>query len=168
MNEIVNRVANSTLVTIDLDNFYSPQERIAFDLKDFLFEGLILKEMEFRQSLTNIQWELYRGKAVAIYCSSDAILPTWAYLLVGSYLVKVTDDFVVGDLGALEQFLIEKSISKLNLNDFKDKSVVIKGCSKHQVPLYAYGKIISLIQPISKSIMYGEPCSTVPIYKRPK
>jgi hypothetical protein len=168
MTEIINRVSNSSLISFDLDELYFNQERKIFDLKDFLFQELVLREMEFRKSLVELNWEEYKDKAVAIVCSADAIVPTWAYLLVGSYLIKVTDNFVVGDLNVLEQFLIDKKISKLDLDLFRDKPVVIKGCTKFNIPFYAYGKLISMIQPVCKSLMFGEPCSTVPIFKKPK
>jgi hypothetical protein len=168
MSEIVNRVSNSSLVTIDLDDFHTDLERVVFDIKDYLIQDFMLKEIEFRKALIELDWSRFRGKAVAVHCSSDAIIPIWAYLLVGSYLNKVTSDFVIGDLNALDQSLIDKKIENLNLNDFVDKPVVIKGCSKFTVSLYAYGKLMSVLQPVSKSIMYGEPCSTVPIFKKAK
>ncbi|MFC0264100.1 DUF2480 family protein [Fontibacter flavus] len=168
MSEIINRVANSPIVTIDLEDYYRSVERVVFDLKDYLFQELILKEKDFREALKNLDWQIYKGKLVAITCSADAIVPNWAYILVGTYLGKYEVEYVVGDLGVLEQYLFEKSLSKINPEIFKDKPVVIKGCSKHPVPLFAYGRIVSLVQPFAKSIMYGEPCSTVPLYKASK
>lgn len=168
MSEIINKVANSPLVTIDLENFYRPEERMVFDLKDYLFQELVLREKDFRLALKELDWEIYRGKLVAIDCSVDAIVPNWAYMLVGIQLTKIGVEYVIGDLKALEQFLFEEAISKINPEDFKDRPVVIKGCSKFPVPMYAYGRIVSRIQTHAKSIMYGEPCSTVPLYKAPK
>lgn len=168
MNEIINKVANSPIVTIDLESFYRKEERMVFDLKDYLFQELVLKEKDFRFALKEMDWEIYRGKLVAIQCSVDAILPNWAFMLVGIQLTKIGVEYVIGDLNSLEQFLFEESISKINPVDFKDRPVVIKGCSKFPVPMYAYGRIVSRIQSHAKSIMYGEPCSTVPLYKMPK
>lgn len=168
MSEIINKVANSPIVTIDLENFYRPEERMVFDLKDYLFQELVLREKDFRLALKELDWEIYRGKLVAIHCSVDAIVPNWAFMLVGIKLTKIGVEYVIGDLKALEQFLFEEAISKINPEDFKDRPVVIKGCSKFPVPMYAYGRIVSRIQAHAKSIMYGEPCSTVPLYKAPK
>ncbi|ERM85003.1 hypothetical protein P872_23375 [Rhodonellum psychrophilum GCM71 = DSM 17998] len=165
MSEIINKVANSPLVTIDLENFYRPEERMVFDLKDYLFQELVLREKDFRLALKDLDWEAYRGKLVAIDCSVDAIVPNWAFMLVGIQLTKIGVEYVIGDLKSLEQFLFEEAISKINPVDFKDKPVVIKGCSKFPVPMYAYGRIVAKIQGHAKSIMYGEPCSTVPLYK---
>lgn len=168
MTEIVNRVANSPLVTVDLEEFYRHEERVVFDLKDFLFQELVLREKDFRVTLKAIDWDQYSGKLVAIDCSADAIVPNWAFMLVGTYLSALEIDFVIGDLKTLEQYLFEKSLSQIDVVKFRDKAVVIKGCSKHPVPMYAFGKILAMIQPYAKSIMYGEPCSTVPLYKAPK
>jgi hypothetical protein len=168
MSEIVNRVANSPIVTIDLEELYLPGERVLFDLKEFLFQELILKEQDFRQSLKVIDWEYYRGKYVGITCTADAIVPNWAFILVGTYLQGISKAYVIGGMESLEQFLFERELQKVNLEKFKDKPVVIKGCSKFPVPLYAYGRIVSMIQAEAKSIMYGEPCSTVPLFKNKK
>lgn len=168
MSEIVNRVANSPIVTINLEDYYRSEERVVFDLKDYLFQELILKEKDFREALKNLDWEVYKGKLVAVTCSADAIVPNWAYILVGTYLGKIGVEYVVGGRDVLEQHLFEKALSKINPEIFRDKPVVIKGCSKYPVPLFAYGRIVSLVQPFAKSIMYGEPCSTVPLYKAPK
>jgi len=168
MSEIINKVANSRLVTIDLESFYRSEERMVFDLKDYLFQELVLREKDFRLALKDLDWEIFREKLVAIHCSVDAIVPNWAFMLVGIQLTKIGVEYVIGDLKSLEQFLFEEAISKLNPVDFKDRPVVIKGCSKFPVPLYAYGRIVSKVQGHAKSIMYGEPCSTVPLYKSTK
>ncbi|SNS72025.1 Protein of unknown function [Belliella buryatensis] len=168
MSEIINRVANSPLVTIDLEELYRREERILFDLKDFLFQELILKEMDFRSALKILDWDQFRGRLVAITCTADAIVPAWAFILVGTYLTKVDVEYVIGDFTALEQYLFEKEILKINPAEYAGKPVVIKGCSKFPVPTYAYGRVVSLVQPFAKSIMYGEPCSTVPLYKASK
>lgn len=168
MNEIVNRVANSSIVTIDLEEFYRPEERLIFDLKDFLFEGLVLREKDFRLALKELDWDIYKDKLVVINCSADAIVPNWAFMLVGTYLSNLNIEYIIGDLQALEHYLFEKSISNIDPKKFEGKPVVIKGCSKQPVPLFAYGRILSVVQPYAKSVMYGEPCSTVPLFKASK
>lgn len=168
MSEIVNRVTSSPIVTIDLEEYYRKEERVVFDLKEFLFQELILREKEFRESLKNLDWSKFQNKLVAITCTADAIIPNWAPLLVATYLYKFQIEFVIGDLEVLEQYLFEKSLSQIDPERFRGKPVVIKGCSKFPVPLYAYGRVISLVQGVAKSIMYGEPCSTVPLFKSPK
>jgi hypothetical protein len=168
MSEIVNRVAASPIITIDLESFYRPEERMGFDLRKFLLKELVLKEKDFRADLIKIDWDQYKGKLVAVFCSADAIVPNWAFMLVGTYLSKAGVEFIIGRLDDLEQYLFEKAISKVNPQEFENKPVVIKGCSKFPVPLYAYGRIQAIIQPYAKSIMYGEPCSTVPLFKAAK
>ncbi|MCH7413270.1 DUF2480 family protein [Belliella sp. R4-6] len=168
MSDIINRVANSPIMTIDLETFYRTEERVIFDLKDYLFQGLVLKEMDFRLALKQMNWEQYNGKVVSVQCSVDAIVPVWAFILVGTYLSKINVEYVLGDLDTLEQNLFEKALSIVDPLVYKDRPVVIKGCSKFPIPLFAYGKIVSMIQGHAKSIMYGEPCSTVPLYKAPK
>jgi hypothetical protein len=164
--EIINKVAQSGLVTIDLEEFYIPGERVLFDLKEWLFEELILKEKDFRARLKDFNWDNYKGKFVAITCTADAIVPTWAFMLVATHLSPFAKKIIFGDLQKLEQEIFEESISKLNVEDFKDQRVVIKGCSKVEVPVSAYVKLTALLQPVVKSIMYGEPCSTVPVFKK--
>jgi hypothetical protein len=168
MEEIVNRVANSPIVTIDLEEFYRTEERVIFDLKEYLYEELILREKEFRSALKELDWGIYKNKLVAVHCSADAIVPNWAFMLVGTYLSNLKIDYIIGDFQALEQYLFEKSLSVVDPMKFAGKPVVIKGCSKHPVPLYAYGRILSIVQPFAKSVMYGEPCSTVPLFKAAK
>ncbi len=168
MNEIVNRVAQSPLVTIDLEEMYPQEERVVFDLRPFLFQELVLREKDFRASLREINWDVYRGKWVAVVCSVDAIVPNWAFMLVATYLTPVAKGYAIGSLEELEVMICEQSLQKLNVSEYRDKPVVIKGCSKFPVPLYAYGRIVSLVQSHARSIMYGEPCSTVPLFKKPK
>ncbi len=168
MSEIINRVAMSSLVSVDLEVYYRTEERFLFDLNPFLFQELILKEKDFRQDLKVFDWQQLVGKVVAVKCTADAVIPTWAYMLVASYLSKNDIEFVIGDLSDLENHLFELELSRLDIDIYKDKSVVVKGCSKFPVPLFAYGRFVQKIQPYVKSIMYGEPCSTVPIYKMPK
>lgn len=168
MSEIVNRVANSPIVTIDLESFYKNNERVLFDVKKYLFQELVLKEKDFRNDLKNIDWEQYRGKCVAVDCTADAIVPTWAFMLVVTYLEGVVDEVVVGSLEDLEKYMFQKALYDLVPDDFVGKPVVVKGCSKYPVPLFAYGEVVRLLKGKAKSIMYGEPCSTVPLYKLPK
>lgn len=168
MSEIINRVAMSSLISVDLETYYRNEERFLFDLKPFLFHELILKEKDFRQDLKLFDWQKLAGKLVAVTCTTDAVIPTWAFMLVASYLSKYEIEFVIGDMNELENYLFNQELSKVNFESFVGKSVVIKGCSKYPVPLSAYGIFVNKLQPFAKSIMYGEPCSTVPIYKMAK
>lgn len=168
MSEIINRVANSPIVTLNLEDYYRKEERAIFDLKEFLFKELMLKEKDFRNALKELNWEKFQGKLVAVTCTVDAVVPNWAFMLVGTYLKKQGVEYVIGDLNVLEQYLFEQELSKINPIEFKNKPLVIKGCSKFPVPLFAYGRVLVLLQNYAKSIMYGEPCSTVPLYKASK
>ena len=168
MSEIVNRIANSSIATIDLEEFSTVGDRVVFDLKDYLYMELVLKEMDFRKALKELDWSFYKDKLVAVHCSADAIVPTWAFMLVATYLDGVAAAYVVGDREVLEQFLFQRALGKINPDDFMDRPVVVKGCSNIPVPLFAYGEVIRLLKGVAKSIMFGEPCSTVPLYKRPK
>jgi hypothetical protein len=168
MSELINRVAASAIVSLNMEEFYPQEERVQFDLADYLFQGLVLREKEFRAALKVLDWNQFAGKWVAVTCSADAIVPTWAYMLVCTYLEGAAKGYCVGDLEALEQYIVEDTLSKLPLESFKDRSVVVKGCSKVAIPLYAYGRLVSLIQGEAKSLMFGEPCSTVPLYKKGK
>jgi hypothetical protein len=168
MSEIVNRVANSPLVTLNLEDYYQDGYRVIFDLKEYLFQELVLKEVDFRQRLKELDWEKFRNKYVAVTCTADAIVPNWAFMLVGIYLEDYCKAYVIGTLDTLENFLFESALQKINPEDYTGKPVVVKGCSKFPVPLYAYGRIVSIIQKRAKSIMYGEPCSTVPLFKSRK
>ncbi|MCR6637419.1 MAG: DUF2480 family protein [Sporocytophaga sp.] len=167
-NEIVNRVANSDLVLINLEDYYHQGERVIYDIKDNLFQGLILREKEFRTFVKENDWSVYSGKNVAIICSEDAIVPSWAYMLLISKIEPYTNHVVFGDLGHLEQALFQAALSKIDPSVYKDAKVIIKGCSKFPVPLFAYGELTRILRPFVQSLMYGEPCSTVPIYKAPK
>jgi hypothetical protein len=168
MSEIINRIANSSIATINLEEFSPAGERVVFDLKKFLYMELVLKETDFRKALKELDWSVYKDKLVAVHCSADAIVPTWAFMLVATYLDGVAAAYVIGDEEALEQFLFQEALKKINPDDFLDRPVVVKGCSDTPVPLFAYGEIIRLLKGVAKSIMFGEPCSTVPLYKRPK
>jgi len=163
---IVNKVAESGLVTIDLENFYPRQEVVLFDLKDYLFMGLILKEKDFREALKKEDWEKFRNKYVAVTCTADAIIPIWAYMLVVSYVQPVAADIMQGDEKELHRYLFIKNIEALNSEEYIDKRVVIKGCGDLPIGEFAYTEITKKLRPVAKSIMYGEACSTVPVFKK--
>lgn len=165
---ISNKVADSALISLDLEKYYPKGETSVFDLKDHLFMGLILKEKEFRETLKNFNWEQYRNKYVGITCTVDAIIPVWAYMLVASYLAPVAKDVVLGDEKEVHRTLFLKNLAAININEFADKRIVIKGCGETQIGDFAYTEITKLLLPVAKTIMYGEPCSTVPIYKKGK
>lgn len=165
-DEIVNKVAQSQLVTIDLETYYPAEEIAVFDLKPHLFMELILKEKEFRAALQNNDWSVYQNKIVAVTCSADAIIPMWAYMLVTSYLQPVAKDVVYGDENTVKQQLFLQRIQAINVDEFIDKRIVIKGCGDIPIGEFAYLAITKKLMPVVKSLMYGEPCSTVPIFKR--
>lgn len=163
---IANKVSESGLVTLDLAAYYPKGEAVLFDMKDHLFMGLILKEKEFREALKNLDLELYRDKNVALTCTADAVIPVWAYMLVTSYLQPVARELVFGDSDFLHKTLFLKNLSTIDPSEFADQRVVIKGCGELAITEMAYVEITKLLRPVVKSIMYGEPCSTVPIYKK--
>lgn len=163
---IINRVAQSGLISFDLANFYPSGERVLYDIKDNLFHGLILKEKDFREFVKEHDWKQYAGKHIAIICSADAIVPTWAYMLLANKMTPYAETIVFGDLNVLETLLFDKTISEIDIEKYRDQRVVIKGCGEIEVPVSAYVKLTAELTKVAKSIMYGEPCSTVPIYKR--
>lgn len=163
---IVNRVAQSGLVTFDLADLYPAGERVVYDIRDNLFHGLILKEKDFREFVKEHDWSQYEGKNVAITCSADAIVPTWAYMLLANKLAPYAAEVMFGSLEALETVLFRKKIDSLDMENFRDKRVVIKGCGDIAVPESAFVAITVELTRVAKSIMYGEPCSTVPVFKR--
>jgi hypothetical protein len=167
-NEIVNKVSQSGLISIDLEDFYPEGERYLFDIKNLLYQGLILREKDFREYIKNKDWSEFKDKYVALICSADAIVPTWAYMLLATHLEPYAKRVVFGDLEVLETILYNEILSKINPDDYKDTRVVIKGCGDLPVPKAAYVEITRILRPVVKSIMYGEPCSTVPLYKKPK
>ena len=164
--EIVNRVANSILKTVDLEDYYPEGDRILLDIKDWLYEGLILREKEFRLSIKNHDWSQYTKAYVAISCSTDAIVPAWAYMLITLELEPYSKKTILGDLESLETSIYQDVIQNLDLSNYKDMPVIIKGCSKKPVPNNAYLMLSAKLKPIAKSIMFGEACSSVPLYKR--
>ena len=166
--EIINRVANSPLVTLDLEEYYQPGERVVVDIKDQLFQELILKEKDFRNFIRTQDWSQYKNKFVAITCSADAIIPTWAYMLLTSALQPFAGTIVFGTIEDLETKIFSDQLQQLEWTKFKDAKVVIKGCSKVNVPAAVYVEATRLLMPWASSIMFGEPCSTVPVYKKMK
>ncbi len=163
---MANKVAESGIITLDLEDYYPKEEIAVFDLKDYLFMGLILKEKDFREALKNLDLLPYTGKNVSLTCTADAIIPMWAYMLAASYLQPVAKAVVFGNEEILQQTLFLKNLRNINAADYTDKRVVIKGCGELPVSESAYVEITNLLRPVVKSIMYGEPCSTVPIYKK--
>ncbi len=163
---IVNKVALSGLITFDLADLRHPGERVVYDMKDNLFQELILREKDFREFIKNHEWENYTGKNIAVICSADAIVPTWAYMLLASKLAPFANYFVFGDLEVLETALYIDALEKQDLTKYQDERLVIKGCGDTEIPTSAFMLITSKLMTIAKSIMYGEPCSTVPVFKR--
>ena len=166
--EIINKVANSVLEVFDLEDYYPVGIRTQIDISQWLFEGFVLKEKDFREALKNHDWTQYQGHFVAIHCSTDAIIPAWASILVASHVLPFVGKAVLGNLSDLETSMYQELLSKIDYSVYKDKPVIIKGCSKKPVPESAYILAIQNLQPVAKSIMYGEACSAVPLFKRPK
>lgn len=164
-DEIINRVANSKLVTIDLEDYYPVGKRILFDIKDWLFEGFVLKEKDFRTFVKNHDWSQYENSFVALTCSTDAIIPAWAFMLISINLQAFAKHIIIGNLDVLESSIYQDLIENLDVSEFKGKPVIIKGCSKKPVPQNAYIMITNKLRPVAKSIMYGEACSSVPLFK---
>lgn len=165
-DQIVNKVAESGLITIDPANYYPQGETKVFDLKDHLFMGLILKEKDYREALKNKDWEEYKNKNVAITCTVDAIIPVWAYMLAASYLQPIAANVVMGDEKELHRQLFLENITSIDFENLRDQRIVIKGCGDLPIGDYVYLELTKRLRPIAKSIMYGEPCSTVPVFKR--
>ena len=166
--EFVNKVSESGIITLDLEDFYPKTETAVFDMKDHLFMGLILKEKDFREVMKNLDLTPYKDKNIALTCSADAVIPVWAYMLVASYLQPVAKEIIFGDEDFLHKTLFLKNIAQINIEDYKDQRVVIKGCGELPISETAYVAITNQLRPVVKSIMYGEPCSTVPVYKKPR
>ena len=162
----INKVAESGLISVDLETWYPKGETAVFDMKDYLFMGLILKEKDFREALKNIDWSVYNNKNIALTCSADAIIPVWAWMLVATYLQPVANEIVLGDEKELHKKLFLKNLSSININEYADKRVVIKGCGETPIGDFVYMEITKLLRPVARSIMYGEPCSTVPVFKK--
>lgn len=166
---IVNKVDNSGLITIDLEEFFPKEEIISFDIADFLFERLLLKEKDFRQALESYDWKKLSGKTIAIHCSEDAIVPLWAYMLVQTHAFKNNVKSEIGTRKDVEEKITCKNIeNNIRAENYIDKRVVVKGCGEKNLSENAYLALGKIILPACKSLMYGEPCSTVPIYKKQK
>lgn len=169
MEEVfVNKVAESGIITISPEDYLPKGEIVSFDVKDYLFMGLILKEKEFRQALKELEKSVFQDKIVALYCSADAIVPMWAYMLVVASLKDVALNIIYGDVEAVRESLTKSAIANINISDYLDARVVIKGCGEVPIPESIYMELTKIFLPVAKSIMYGEPCSTVPVYKKPK
>ncbi|MDO6604268.1 DUF2480 family protein [Arenibacter palladensis] len=165
MSEIINRVSQSKLVTFNLEDYYPKGNRVVLDIKDWLFEGLILREKDFRAQLENCDWSQYKDCFVALNCSTDAIVPGWAYMLISTKLQPYAKKIIIGDLEMLESSIYQSIIENLDVSEFADKPVIIKGCSNKPVPANAYLWATTKIQAVAKSVMYGEACSSVPLFK---
>lgn len=165
MSEIVNRVSQSKLVTFNLEDYYPKGNRVALDIKDWLFEGLILREKDFRAQLEEFDWSEYKNCYVALSCSTDAIIPGWAYMLIATKLQPYARKIIIGDMEMLESSLYQSVLENLDVSEFSDKPVIIKGCSNKPVPANAYLWATTKIQSVAKSVMYGEACSSVPLFK---
>ena len=166
--EIRNRVAESALVTFDLERYYDKGRRVLIDIKDQLFNGFVLREKDFRNYVGQTDWSQYSGQNVAIHCSTDAIIPTWAYMLLATAISAHASKVVFGDMTHLENALFQDALGRIDLEDYKGGKVIIKGCGNYPVPVFAYVEITRLLQPVVDSLMYGEACSAVPIFKKTK
>ncbi len=163
---LTNKVSESGLITLDLSAFLSKEKIVVFDLKDYLFMELILKEKNYRTALFEKEWSEYENKVVCIYCSSDAIIPVWAYMLASTYLQPISKEVHFGNPNQVRENILLNNINRILIDDYIDKRVVVKGCGEEAIPEAAYVSITNKLLPIAKSIMYGEPCSTVPVYKK--
>ena len=167
-DEIINKVANSVLEVFDLEDYYQPGIRTQIDISQWLYEGFLLKEKDFREALKNHDWLQYQDQYVALHCSTDAIIPAWASILVTVYAAPFAKKVISGNLEAIETALYQEKLSTLDYSVYQNKPIVLKGCSKKPVPKSAYLLAIQYLQPFAKSIMYGEACSAVPLFKRNK
>lgn len=164
--EIINKVAESGLINIDILDFRPLGKRVGLDLKDFLFEGLILREKEFRQQIKDLDTEIYTDAYVYLYCSTEAIIPLWAYFLVASKLENISKKVIYGSLQDLETLLMSEKINQFDFSEYQDKRVLVRGCGDFEVPINSYVELVQKLKPWVKSLMFGEACSSVPIYKR--
>lgn len=165
-NEIINRVANSALQVFDLEDYYPDGERLVIDISQWLWEGFVLREKEFRESLKNHDWQQYEDKFIAIQCSTDAIVPAWAYMLITTYLQPLAKKVIQGSVEELDTVLYSEILSGLDYSEYEGKPVIIKGCARKPVPQQVYTLATQNLMPVAKSIMFGEACSSVPLYKK--
>ncbi|MBC7382799.1 MAG: DUF2480 family protein [Bacteroidia bacterium] len=163
---IINKVAGSGLITLNLEDYYDKSERVLFDIKPLLFREMILKEQEFRTYIKEHNWSQYTGKNIAFTCSNDAIIPIWAYMLLGVAVQPYAKRYIFGDLAQLEQLLFSEALAQTDYTKYKDMRVIIKGCGDLKLSPAAYVELTSKLLPYAKSIMYGEACSNVPVYKK--
>jgi len=169
MSEVfTNKVAESGILTIDLETYFPKEEIVVFDIKDYLFMELILKEKDFRAALKELSLEKFEDKIVAVTCSADAIIPMWAYMLIAAQLQPVCIHVILGNASEVEKKLLLQNIQRIDISAYIDNRVVVKGCGEKPIPEEAYLEITNKLRPVAKSIMFGEPCSTVPVYKKPK
>ncbi len=166
--EIINRVANSKLVIFNLEDLYPKGERVLFDISPWLMEGIVLKEKDFREKASNHKWSQYQNCFVALHCSTDAIVPGWAYLLLSLHLTPFAAKVTVGSLEEMESVLFTEILQNIHVEEYRNKPIIIKGCSNKPIPQNAYVMLAQKLQPVAKSIMYGEACSSVPLYKKRK
>lgn len=166
METFVNKVAESGIITLNLEDYYPNEAVVVFDMKDYLFMGLILKEKDFREALKTLDTTIYQNKIVALTCSSDAVIPVWAYMLVASLLQPVATKLTFGNIDEVIQKILLENIARIEPSLFEDKRMVIKGCGDKLISEAAYVAITFLLRPYVKSLMYGEPCSTVPVFKK--
>jgi hypothetical protein len=164
-DDIINRIANSKLITVNLEDYYPKGQHVLFDIKDWLFEGFVLREKDFRNQVAEYDWSQYQDSYVALTCSTDAIIPGWAYMLISIQLQPFVKKVIIGNLETLETSIYQDVLNILDVSEFTDKPIIIKGCSKKPVPQNAYIMLANKLKPIVKSIMYGEACSSVPLYK---
>ena len=164
-DEIINRVANSKLVTVNLEDYYPQGKRVLFDIKEWLYEGFVLREKDFRDQVASFDWSQFQDQYVALTCSSDSIIPGWAYILLSIQLQPIAKKIIIGSLDNLETSIYQDVINQLDVSEFEGKPIIIKGCSNKPVPQNAYIMLANKLKPIAKSIMYGEACSSVPLYK---
>ncbi len=165
---LVNKVAQSKLITFNLEDFYPKEEIVELDISPFLFKGLLLKEMDFRKSIKALDWSTFKNKILIVHCSTDAIIPVWAYALIATYAAGEVHDLFIGSKSNYIDTYYKQVVNQMDVNVFNDKMMVIKGCSEQEVPASAYAYICQKLTGVAKSIMYGEPCSTVPLYKKKK
>jgi len=165
-DEIINRVAQSKLVTFDLEDYYPSGERVLFDISHWLMEGLILREKEFRKYITEYDWSQHKGQYVALCCATDAIIPAWAYMLISVNLAPFVEKVLIGSLENLETSIYQDIISKLDVSSYENKPVIIKGCANKPIPDNAYAMMTAKLHGVARSVMYGEACSSVPLYKK--
>jgi hypothetical protein len=166
LKPIENKIADSGLITLNLEDYYHPGEKVAFDIKDWLFREMILKEKEFRDHVKSHDWSQYAGKNIAFFCSTDAIIPTWSYMLLAIAVEPFAHRYVFGNLDTLETVLFNEALTKLDAPSFEGARIIVKGCGELPVPVNAYVEITHLLLPYAKSIMYGEACSNVPLWKK--